>query len=134
MSRERPKAISQDVVWIFEECFPAFNGWRNADHNAEQNTSSSLDSTSIKSEITELKSQVSTIIDTLRQMSSQNSASVTTNFLHSTPNTSYELMNGSHIINTGGTERHQVEQCTTCTMDEKPTEHEVRKTSVHLHH
>lgn len=87
MSREQRKAISQGVVWICKECFPAFNDWRSD----KPNTSPSTDSNAINSDdIAELKSQVSLIMDTLRLISSHSMSPSRTNIVHSTPKASDE--------------------------------------------
>lgn len=109
MSREQRKAISQGVVWICKECFPAFNDWRSD----KPNTSPSTDSNAINSDdIAELKSQVSLIMDTLRLISSHSMSPSRTNIVHSTPKASDELMNGT-CNNSCDTERDPAEQSTT---------------------
>lgn len=79
VSREALRFISRGLLWMCGECSPIFNEWIES----KERPPSADDTSSIHAEITELKSQVSLVVDTLQRLATNETQS--TAFHHSTP-------------------------------------------------
>lgn len=100
MSRNQLRVLSRAVLWICEDCLPAFNDWKHA----QQKSSSPADMNHIVSEIAELRTQISSIVNKLQLDSPiPNNESVSRAFLcDSTP-----IASGTNIYDM---ERDQIER------------------------
>lgn len=94
MRREQLQALSQSIVWLCKECQTAFSGWKDS----LQDSSSALNDTStVNTEISLLKTQVATIMDTLERIIPRDSSSVTDDLPHSTPIATTNVTSGTNL-------------------------------------
>lgn len=86
MSRDHLRALRHGLMWMCNECLPAFNNWKNS----QQKTIPPTDLDKLHCEIAELKSQVSLIVDTLQRTSNDTSVE-SLQLRHSTPITTAKI-------------------------------------------
>lgn len=80
IGKELLRAASGEVIWLCTECLLDFNNWKDVDQ-----TPLSPPTPNIHSEIDELKSQVSEIMDTLQGIVSHGISATKRDIVHSTP-------------------------------------------------
>lgn len=90
MSRDRLRALSNEIVWMCKECFSAFNTWKASQ---QESTSMLPDASSVNTDISLIKSQVSQIMHKLECIMPLNTSSPTS---HSTPIAASEMISGSN--------------------------------------
>lgn len=95
MSRDHLHALSIGMLWMCPQCLPKFDEWKINEHKS----SPVMEISQLYSEITELKSQVSLIVNSLQRPPSDDSSAANHLLRHSTPivssskkgtNTTYE--------------------------------------------
>lgn len=101
IDREQLQAISRGIIWLCNSCMPAYREWKTAQMN-----STSLDTSSIVQNISDLKLQVSKIADALEKITPNGTSSPEMFKRHSTPVTSFKLNNGSRCYDSIGREEH----------------------------
>lgn len=111
ISKEQLRAISSGLLWLCSECRLAFNDWRND----EQSSTIAPAPNVIHADILELKTQVSTIMDTLHQITLRDTSDARPNILHSTPVETADVMNGTNDSYKNVTEPESAEQYETTT-------------------
>lgn len=108
MSKEQLQSRSNGVLWLCNTCLPCFHDWKQSIPSIP----TPADTIRMQNDITELKSQVSRILNSLEGISPNKTQRSEFVLRHSTPVTSAGLMNGSNISyeNASAIERDQTEQ------------------------
>lgn len=104
MSKENLRAIASGMMWMCTRCLPKFNDWKNS----HQKSSPTVEFDQIHSDIAELKTQISLIVDSLQQTTSIETSSANIVLHHSTPIGSAAA--SSRGTNECDTERNEIEQ------------------------
>lgn len=104
MDKDNLRALKSGMMWMCTSCWPKFNDWKNS----HQKSSATVDIVKIYSDIAELKTQVSLIVDSLQQTNSVGTSSADIVFHHSTPIGSASASSGG--TNENNAERNDVEQ------------------------
>lgn len=81
ISMEQRRAISGGIVWLCEECLPALNDCRKD----ERSSPISPAANATRSDIIELRSQVSMLMETLHRIIPDDASAAIPSMLHSTP-------------------------------------------------
>lgn len=104
MRNDQLRDLSHGMVWLCRECLPAFKVWKNAQ---QPSSSPPATTSSVDTEISLLKSQVSVILDTLQRIKPHDTSSGIGNMFHSTSVETADVqceMNTSYLSSTGSTQ------------------------------
>lgn len=92
ISRDQLRSISRGIIWLCNSCLSSFNDWKSSTMDPTM-----PDATGMNQDISELKIQVSRIIDALDKITPNESSFAGAVLRNSTPVTTSSLLNGTNV-------------------------------------